>query len=117
MVAESLRNANLSLLLLAIAAIYVCYAIRALRWMQFSRIAGHNAFLERVYSATLMGFTCTFLLGRAGEPIRPVLIAKKDSLSVAGMFGVYLSGADFGHGCDGGAGRLLRWLFSNRADW
>ena len=24
-----------------------------------------------VYRATLMGFTCTFLLGRAGEPIRP----------------------------------------------
>ena len=37
-----------------------------------------------------MGFTCTFLLGRAGEPIRPVLIARKNSLSVPGMFGVYV---------------------------
>jgi hypothetical protein len=42
-----------------------------------------------VYKATLMGFTCLFLLGRPGEPIRPVLIAKKDSLPVAGMFGVF----------------------------
>ena len=88
MVAESVRNANLSLLLLATATIYVCYAIRTLRWMRFSRTLGPTHFWN-VYKATLMGFTCLFLLGRPGEPIRPVLIAKKDSLQVAGMFGVY----------------------------
>jgi glycosyltransferase 2 family protein len=88
MVAESLRNANLSLLVLATATIYVCYAIRTLRWMRFSRTLGPTRFWN-VYKATLMGFTCLFLLGRPGEPIRPVLIAKKDSLPVAGMFGVY----------------------------
>src|SRR5580692_7995011 len=88
MVAESVRNANVSLLLLAAAAIYVCYALRALRWMQFSHALGRTHFWN-VYKATLMGFTCLFLLGRPGEPIRPVLIAKKDSLPVAGMFGVY----------------------------
>ena len=37
-----------------------------------------------------MGFTCSFLLGRAAEPVRPALIAKKDSLSMPGMFGVYV---------------------------
>ena len=88
-VAESLRGARLSLLLLSVVAIYVCYAIRALRWMRFSRTLGHTNFWN-VYSATLMGFACTFLLGRAGEPIRPVLIAKKDSLSMPRMFGVYV---------------------------
>jgi glycosyltransferase 2 family protein len=30
------------------------------------------------------------LLGRAGEPIRPVLIAKQDGLLIPGMFGVYV---------------------------
>jgi glycosyltransferase 2 family protein len=89
MVGQSLREARISLLLLAVAAIYVCYAIRALRWMRFSRTLGHSNF-AKVYSATLMGFACTFLLGRAGEPIRPVLIAKKNSLSIPGMFGVYV---------------------------
>jgi uncharacterized protein (TIRG00374 family) len=88
MVAESLRHANIPLLLLATATIYVCYAIRALRWMQFSHTLGPTHFWN-VYKATLMGFACLFLLGRPGEPIRPVLIAKKDSLPVAGMFGVY----------------------------
>jgi uncharacterized protein (TIRG00374 family) len=84
----SLRAANLGLLLLSIMAIFVCYAIRALRWMRFSRVLGPSRFWS-VYGATLMGFSCTFLLGRAGEPVRPVLIARKESLPMAGMFGVY----------------------------
>ena len=88
-VGQSLRDARLSLLLLTVATIYVCFAIRALRWMRFSRTLGVTHF-GNVYAATLMGFTCTFLLGRAGEPIRPVLIAKKDGLSIPRMFGVYV---------------------------
>ncbi len=88
-VGQSLRDARLSLLVLTVATIYVCFAIRALRWMRFSRTLGMTHF-GNVYSATLMGFTCTFLLGRAGEPIRPVLIAKKDGLSIPRMFGVYV---------------------------
>jgi uncharacterized protein (TIRG00374 family) len=88
-VGQSLRDARLSLLLLTMATIYVCFAIRALRWMRFSRTLGATHF-RNVYSATLMGFACTFLLGRAGEPIRPVLIAKKDKLSIPRMFGVYV---------------------------
>ena len=88
-VVESLRDGRISLLLLTVATIYVCFAIRALRWMRFSRTLGTTHF-GSVYGATLMGFTCTFLLGRAGEPIRPVLIAKKDGLSIPRMFGVYV---------------------------
>ncbi len=56
MVGQSLREARISLLLLAVAAIYVCYAIRALRWMRFSRMLGATHF-GNVYGATLMGFT------------------------------------------------------------
>ncbi len=89
MVAASLRHSRISFLLLGIAVIYVCFAIRALRWMRFCRWLGPTKFWS-VYSATLMGFTCLFLLGRAGEPIRPVLIARKDSLSMPGMFGVFV---------------------------
>ncbi len=76
MVGQSLRDARIPLLLLSVATIYVCFAVRALRWIRFSRGFGKLHF-GGVYAATLMGFTCTFLLGRAGEPIRPVLIAKK----------------------------------------
>ncbi len=89
MVVASIREARIWLLVLSLTAIYVCYALRALRWMRFCRWLGPTDFWD-VYGATLAGFTCTFLLGRAGEPIRPVLIARKSSLSVPGMFGVYV---------------------------
>jgi glycosyltransferase 2 family protein len=88
-VLQSLREARWPLLLLAVLGIYVCYGLRALRWMRFSRTLGATRF-GNVLSATIMGFACTFLLGRAGEPVRPVLIAKKDSLSIPPMFGVYV---------------------------
>lgn len=95
-VAESLRRARIDLLLLGLATIYGCFAVRAVRWIRFSRTlyAGRGGGFARrfwnVYAATLMGFSCTFLLGRAGEPIRPVLIGKKESLPIPSMFGVYV---------------------------
>jgi len=87
-VADSIRHANWALLIAAIITIFACYAVRALRWIRFSRSLGKSGFWS-VYGATLMGFSCVFLLGRAGEPVRPVLIARKESLSMPGMFGVY----------------------------
>ncbi len=89
MVGSSLRQARISLLLLSLVAIYACYAIRALRWMHFCKWLGQTRFLS-VYGATLAGFACTVLLGRAGEPVRPVLIARRSTISVPSMFGVYV---------------------------
>jgi uncharacterized protein (TIRG00374 family) len=86
---ESLRHANLGLLVLALVVIYGCFVIRAVRWNWLSRTFGPTHFWP-TYSATLSGFACTFLLGRAGEPIRPVLIGKKNSLPIPHMFGVYV---------------------------
>ena len=95
-VEESLGHARIELLLLGVVTIYGCFAVRALRWIRFQRslygpqggeVTRH---FWNVYSATLMGFSCTFLLGRAGEPIRPVLIGKKESLPIPSMFGVYV---------------------------
>ncbi len=88
-VARSIREASLPLLALSIVVIYLCYAVRAARWVRFCRWLGDARFWN-VFRATLMGFSCTFLLGRAGEPIRPVLIARKDKLPVSRMFGVYV---------------------------
>ena len=86
---QDLESANIPLLLLATAGIYVSYAVRALRWRRFSRYMGNANFLN-VYEATIMGFTAIFLLGRAGEPVRPLLIARKDRLPIADSFGVYV---------------------------
>src|SRR3984885_1128646 len=83
------RHANLYLLLSGVVATYIAYLIRAFRWQRMSRYLGPSK-IASLYPATLMGFACLFLLGRAGEPIRPLLIARKENLPVSGMFGVYL---------------------------
>ena len=88
-VEESVAGANWGLMLAAVGVIYLCHAARTARWMRLSRWMGRTKF-SNVFASTLMGFTCIFLLGRAGEPIRPVLIARKDGLPISGMFGVYI---------------------------
>jgi uncharacterized protein (TIRG00374 family) len=85
---QSVGQANPWLLLLAFVAIYGCYAIRALRWQRFCRYLGPTTFLS-TYAGTLMGFASIFVLGRAGEPVRPLLLARKERLPVAGMFGIF----------------------------
>ena len=86
---QAIRQANVPLLLLCVLAIYVCYAIRAARWNRFSAHIGKASFWG-TYSATLMGFAAVFVLGRAGEPVRPLLIARKNKLPVSSMFGIYV---------------------------
>ena len=85
---ESVGQANIWLLLLSFAAIYGCYAIRAARWQRFCRYLGPTSFLN-TFRGTVMGFAAIFILGRAGEPVRPLLLAKKERLPVASMFGIY----------------------------
>src|SRR5229473_1612895 len=86
---HAVRNANPFLLLLSILAIYLCYVLRSLRWVVFQRNLGSSRF-GIIYGMTLAGFAAVFLLGRAGEPVRPLLLARKERLPVSGMFGVYV---------------------------
>jgi hypothetical protein len=84
----AVSNANPYLLILSIVAIYACYAVRSLRWQVFQRNLGDSRFAA-IYAMTLAGFAGVFLLGRAGEPVRPLLLARKEKMPVADMFGVY----------------------------
>jgi glycosyltransferase 2 family protein len=83
------RHANPYYLLLSLVAIYACYALRALRWQVFQRNLGPSSFWT-IYKLTLAGFSAIFLLGRAGEPIRPLFMARKERLPVSAMFGLYV---------------------------
>jgi uncharacterized protein (TIRG00374 family) len=85
----AVRQARLDLLVLMVVGIYLCYYIRAMRWVRFSRYLG-SANVWRVFEATLMGFAAMFLLGRAGEPVRPLLIARRENFSVSSMIGIYV---------------------------
>jgi len=64
----------------AVALIYVAYVLRALRWKIFLRPVRPKASLLGLTSSTLVGFTGLALLGRAGEFIRPYLIARRENL-------------------------------------
>jgi uncharacterized protein (TIRG00374 family) len=86
---DALRHADPFLLVLSVLAIYGCYALRSLRWKVFQQNLGPSHFWP-IYGMTLAGFSAVFLLGRAGEPIRPLLLARKEKLPVSGMFGIYV---------------------------
>ena len=86
---ETIAQARPLPLVISLATIYVAYALRALRWVQLGRALGKLRFAS-VYNSTIIGFTAVFLLGRAGEPVRPLLIARKDRISVSSAFGIYV---------------------------
>jgi len=86
--AHSWKEASYPLFLLGILGTYLAHVIRALRWQRFSRYLGESKFLT-LYACHLMGFASIFLLGRAGEPVRPLLISRREQLSTSGTFGIY----------------------------
>ena len=85
----AIRGANPLWLVGGVILIYGCYALRSLRWQVFQRNLGRARFWE-IYPATLAGFSAVFLLGRAGEPIRPLLLAKRAKHPVADIFGIWV---------------------------
>jgi hypothetical protein len=86
---DAVSGANIWLLLLSLAAIFVCYAIRALRWQRFSRYLGPSRFKD-TFSGTLIGFTAIFLLARPGEAVRPLILAREMKAPVSSMFGIWV---------------------------
>jgi len=85
----AIREANPLWICGALVLIYGCYALRSLRWQVFQRNLGRAKFWE-IYSSTLAGFAAVYLLGRAGEPIRPVLLARRAKLPMADIFGIWV---------------------------
>jgi uncharacterized protein (TIRG00374 family) len=88
-VSDAIAHIKPGFVLASVAVIFIAYAVRALRWQRFCRWLGRCSFVD-TYNATLMGFAGVCLLSRAGEPLRPVLLARKCSLPVATMFGIWL---------------------------
>jgi len=85
---HAVAGANLYWLLLSVVVIYVCYGVRALRWQLFQGNLGSSRFWI-IYKMTLAGFAAIFILGRPGEPVRPLLLSRKEKLPIADMFGIY----------------------------
>jgi uncharacterized protein (TIRG00374 family) len=75
--------------LYAIALIYFAYLLRAIRWKVFLRPVRPNATVTELVSPTLIGFAGLAVLGRAGEFIRPYLIARRMDLPFSSQLAVW----------------------------
>lgn len=85
---HAVENANPWYILAAVVLIYVCYFLRAVRWRNFQKYVG-DARLFPIFAMTMAGFSAVFLFGRVGEPVRPLLISRKDKVPLADTFGIY----------------------------
>ncbi|MGA7568202.1 MAG: lysylphosphatidylglycerol synthase transmembrane domain-containing protein [Terriglobales bacterium] len=81
-------HVNLLRILLGVAWIYLAYIMRAIRWNIFLRPV-RRASAARLVTPTIVGFAGLALLGRAGEMIRPYLIARKENLSFSSQLAVW----------------------------
>jgi hypothetical protein len=88
--AAALRNVDWSWLLPAIALVLATYVGRALRWEIMLRPLRKDPNLWRIFTATCIGFTAVVLFGRAGEPVRPYLIAKKEDVSFSSQIAAWI---------------------------
>jgi glycosyltransferase 2 family protein len=75
--------------LYGVALIYFAYFVRAVRWKIFLRPVRPKTRVGELVSPTLIGFTGLAVLGRAGEFIRPYLIARRTNLSFSSQLAVW----------------------------
>ncbi len=87
---EVFSGVNWSWLTLALALILITYVGRAMRWEIMLRPLSNRVRLWRLVVATCIGFTAVVLFGRAGEPVRPYLIARKEGVSFSSQVAAWL---------------------------
>jgi len=88
--AASLAHLDWRWLLLSVVFIQATYYGRALRWAVFLKPLKPDTSVLRLFSATVIGFTALTLFGRAGELVRPYLIARKERVPVASQLATLL---------------------------
>lgn len=82
------EHINWSYVALSVAIIYLLYALRAVRWRIFLKPMCKTT-TARLLAPQYIGFAALSLLGRAGEVVRPYLIAKKENLTLTSQLGVW----------------------------
>lgn len=76
-VGVSLRSADKTDLALATVIICVGYFLRAVRWQVLLRPITKSS-LKELFATTTVGFAAIFLIGRAGEIVRPMWLPMRD---------------------------------------
>jgi glycosyltransferase 2 family protein len=76
-VGHAVSTADPLLLAIAVVLISTAYLVRAFRWGALLKPLS-AARLTDLFTATTIGFSAVFLLGRAGEVVRPVVLPMRD---------------------------------------
>lgn len=76
-VSASLQKANLWHLSLAVVVICIGYLLRAIRWQVLLEPITPSS-LKELFATTTVGFAAIFLIGRAGEIVRPMWLPMRD---------------------------------------
>lgn len=87
---QTLRGLEWRWLAASIGAIYATYFLRALRWRVLIRPLKKDPSLWGLLSATVIGFGAIGIMGRAGELVRPYLIARKENLPVSSQLATWV---------------------------
>ena len=82
------RGVSLWHIAAAIALIYLSYVLRAVRWTVFLQPTKHTS-IRRLLPPQFIGFAALGLFGRAGEFVRPYLIARKEELTLESQLAVW----------------------------
>lgn len=83
---EKTREADARLLLLGVCVTMTTYALRAFRWQYLLAPIGPTRFAT-AFQTTVIGFMASFLLpARAGEVLRPYLLARREHLPPTACF-------------------------------
>lgn len=73
----AMGGADWRLIALGVLLVYGTYLVRALRWRAFLAPLG-EASLRELFAATTVGFGAIFLVGRAGEVLRPAFLSLRE---------------------------------------
>jgi uncharacterized protein (TIRG00374 family) len=82
---STIRNIHWGWLAASIVITILTFLFRAFRWQVLIGPIKHID-IGSLFTTTLMGFTSIFLLGRAGELVRPLWLARREKVSVSASF-------------------------------
>ena len=85
---NSLAQAQPSYLLLGTLLTFASYLCRSYRWRVFLRPI-KEAGVGNIFVSTLVGFSAVALVSRAGEVVRPWMIAQKEQVSLSSQLGAW----------------------------
>ncbi|HEV2349360.1 MAG TPA: lysylphosphatidylglycerol synthase transmembrane domain-containing protein [Terriglobia bacterium] len=84
-----LTHARPGFLLASLGAVYATYWVRAYRWRALVRPI-KKVSLWIVFVGQVLGFSSVYLVGRAGEFVRPAYIARQERLPFTSMLAVWV---------------------------